>query len=142
MQVGAEGKRFRPTMLLLMASSLSSVMPSPDYLTVDDRPPNVHPEEVSRSCPAKHVTVALHSGNPSMIFACWVVLEQLHCLACRAELHYHINKQSLTGFNVSTMAQERRRQQRIAEITEMIHVASLLHDDVIDNAGDMHAAVS
>ncbi|CAL5218356.1 g18 [Coccomyxa viridis] len=73
-KVGAEGKRFRPTMLLLMASSLSSVMPSPDYLTVDDRPPNVHPEE------------------------------------------------------------ERRRQQRIAEITEMIHVASLLHDDVIDNA--------
>ena len=48
LQVGAEGKRFRPTMLLLMASSLSSVMPSPDYLTVDDRPPNVHPEEVSR----------------------------------------------------------------------------------------------
>lgn len=28
----------------------------------------------------------------------------------------------------------RRRQQRIAEITEMIHVASLLHDDVIDTA--------
>ena len=47
--MGAEGKRFRPTMLLLMASSLSSVMPSADYLTVDDRPPNVHPEEVSPS---------------------------------------------------------------------------------------------
>jgi len=28
----------------------------------------------------------------------------------------------------------RRRQQRIAEITEMIHVASLLHDDVLDDA--------
>lgn len=28
----------------------------------------------------------------------------------------------------------RRKQQRIAEITEMIHVASLLHDDVLDDA--------
>ena len=38
-------------MLLLMASSLSSVMPSADYLTVDDRPPNVHPAEVSWQSP-------------------------------------------------------------------------------------------
>ena len=32
------------------------------------------------------------------------------------------------------VTEARRRQQRIAEITEMIHVASLLHDDVIDAA--------
>jgi hypothetical protein len=31
-------------------------------------------------------------------------------------------------------AEQRRRQQRIAEIAELIHVASLLHDDVIDDA--------
>lgn len=36
---------------------------------------------------------------------------------------------------VSTVPEEqRRRQQRIAEIAELIHVASLLHDDVIDDA--------
>lgn len=30
--------------------------------------------------------------------------------------------------------EQRRRQQRIAEISELIHVASLLHDDVLDDA--------
>ena len=74
MQIGAEGKRLRPTMLVLMASAFSAVLPSADLLTVDRSPVNHHPLE------------------------------------------------------------PRRRQQRIAEITEMIHVASLLHDDVIDNA--------
>lgn len=73
-QIGAEGKRLRPTMLVLMASAFSAVIPAAHLLTVDQSPVNHHPIE------------------------------------------------------------PRRRQQRIAEITEMIHVASLLHDDVIDNA--------
>lgn len=44
-QLGAEGKRLRPTMLLLMASALSPLQDSGNYLTVDERPPNVHPTE-------------------------------------------------------------------------------------------------
>lgn len=65
----------RPTMLMLMSSSLSGDSEPPEeFCTVDTRPPGVFPAEV------------------------------------------------------------RRRQQRIAEVAEMIHVASLLHDDVIDTA--------
>lgn len=74
-RAGAEGKRLRSTMLLLMASALAPAPAGLDHLTVDTSPPAEHPPTV------------------------------------------------------------RRRQQRIAEITELIHVASLLHDDVIDAAG-------
>lgn len=68
------GKRLRPTLVLLMASSLDGDAPGPDSLTVDLRPPHEAPTE------------------------------------------------------------QRRRQQRIAEVAETIHVASLLHDDVLDDA--------
>jgi hypothetical protein len=74
-RAGAEGKRLRSTMLLLVASALAPTPPGLQHLTVDTAPPSEHPPEA------------------------------------------------------------RRRQQRIAEITELIHVASLLHDDVIDSAG-------
>jgi geranyl diphosphate synthase len=74
-QSGAEGKRIRPTICLLVSSALSASVPPADHLTtVDLRPVSAVPLEV------------------------------------------------------------RRRQQRIAEIAELIHVASLLHDDVIDKA--------
>lgn len=69
-KMGVEGKRFRPMVLLLMASSLTIGIP-----------------EVAADC--------LRKG-----------LDE----------------------------EQRLRQQRIAEITEMIHVASLLHDDVLDDA--------
>ncbi|CAN6469367.1 unnamed protein product [Victoria cruziana] len=69
-KIGVEGKRFRPTVLLLMASSLS-----------------LH-------APEKVKGVAFDSLSMEL----------------------------------------RARQQCIAEITEMIHVASLLHDDVLDDA--------
>ncbi|KAF7142998.1 hypothetical protein RHSIM_Rhsim05G0190400 [Rhododendron simsii] len=69
-KLGVEGKRFRPTVLLLMATALNVHIPGP---------------------PSDAVVDALS--------------EEL-----------------------------RKRQQRIAEITEMIHVASLLHDDVLDDA--------
>ncbi|KAF3782336.1 Solanesyl-diphosphate synthase 1, partial [Nymphaea thermarum] len=69
-KIGVEGKRFRPTVLLLMASSLSLHVP-----------------------------------------------------------------ENVAGAAFDSLSKElRTRQQCIAEITEMIHVASLLHDDVLDDA--------
>ncbi|PSS28917.1 Solanesyl diphosphate synthase [Actinidia chinensis var. chinensis] len=69
-KMGVEGKRFRPTVLLLMATALNVPIPV--------------------------------SASNGMVDALPTEL--------------------------------RRRQQCIAEITEMIHVASLLHDDVLDDA--------
>ncbi|KAJ0975701.1 hypothetical protein J5N97_017666 [Dioscorea zingiberensis] len=69
-KMGVEGKRFRPTVLLLMASALN--MP--------------------------------------------------------------ISQSAADGVFDSLSKDLRSRQQSIAEITEMIHVASLLHDDVLDDA--------
>ena len=71
----ALGKMIRPSVVLLIASSLAtSGAPPPHLLLPDLRPATTYPPET------------------------------------------------------------RRRQQRIAEITEMIHVASLMHDDVLDDA--------
>ncbi|XP_021904679.1 solanesyl diphosphate synthase 3, chloroplastic/mitochondrial-like isoform X2 [Carica papaya] len=69
-KMGVEGKRFRPTVLLLMATALNVHIPNP--------PP--------------------------------------------------------VGEGDTLTTELRTRQQSIAEITEMIHVASLLHDDVLDDA--------
>jgi geranyl diphosphate synthase len=73
-QRGKEGKRFRSSVVLLMATSLAPHGPMHSDLAVDISPPNRYPVDL------------------------------------------------------------RRRQQRIAEISELIHVASLLHDDVIDDS--------
>ncbi|KAK9726250.1 hypothetical protein RND81_05G202000 [Saponaria officinalis] len=74
-KLGVEGKRFRPTVLLLMATALNMPVPisSPERL-------------------------------------------------------------STARVSDSLATELRTRQQCIAEITEMIHVASLLHDDVLDDA--------
>ncbi|XP_047336608.1 solanesyl diphosphate synthase 3, chloroplastic/mitochondrial-like [Impatiens glandulifera] len=69
-KMGVEGKRFRPTVLLLMATALNIQIPQQTSNVIGD----------------------------------------------------------------ATLIELRERQQRVAEIMEMIHVASLLHDDVLDNS--------
>ncbi|EOY27601.1 Polyprenyl synthetase - like 7 [Theobroma cacao] len=49
-------------------------------------------------------------------------------------LNVHIPEPTAGGVGDTLTTDLRTRQQSIAEITEMIHVASLLHDDVLDDA--------
>ncbi|KAE8696328.1 Solanesyl diphosphate synthase 3 [Hibiscus syriacus] len=49
-------------------------------------------------------------------------------------LNVHIPEPAAAGAGDFLTTELRTRQQSIAEITEMIHVASLLHDDVLDDA--------
>lgn len=72
---GSEGKRVRPTALLLLAGALSGAPPTAEQATADHTPPSESAELATR-----------------------------------------------------------RKQQRLAEVTELMHVASLLHDDVLDGA--------
>eukprot|EP00210_Caulerpa_lentillifera_P001728 g1659.t1 len=74
LKIGAEGKRVRPGLILLLATSLSPSPPPADRTIVDQRGSAIYIPEI------------------------------------------------------------RRRQQRLAEIAELIHVTSLLHDDVIDES--------
>ncbi|KAI8464593.1 MAG: isoprenoid synthase domain-containing protein [Monoraphidium minutum] len=79
---GLQGKRLRPTLLLLLASALGGRPGGGDWAAPDLRPPHEPP------------------GEP------------------------------------------RRRAQRVAEIAETIHVASLLHDDVLDDASTRRGVLS
>ena len=47
-QVGTEGKRLRPTILLLMASALTTMVPAASFLAVDERPASEHVTEARR----------------------------------------------------------------------------------------------
>ncbi|XP_011009605.1 PREDICTED: solanesyl diphosphate synthase 3, chloroplastic/mitochondrial-like isoform X2 [Populus euphratica] len=76
-KMGVEGKRFRPTVLLLMATALNM-----------------------------RILETTTSGVETIT----------------------------SGVGDALTTELRKRQQSIAEITEMIHVASLLHDDVLDDA--------
>ncbi len=79
---GVQGKRLRPTLLLLLASATAGRPAGGDWAAPDLRPPHEPPSE------------------------------------------------------------PRRRAQRVAEIAETIHVASLLHDDVLDDASTRRGVLS
>jgi geranyl diphosphate synthase len=103
---GAEGKRMRPTVLLLMASALSPVSNSGDVVRGGGG-------DVGRR---------MSSGDAF------------------SSSSFRSSRNSAEEETVDLSpahevpSDNRQRQRRLAEITELIHVASLLHDDVLDGS--------
>ena len=96
---GAEGKRMRPTVLLLMASALAPVSSG-----------RVASGNVGRRMSSAFTSSSARSG------------------ANEGEETVDLSP----AHEVSS--DNRQTQRRLAEITELIHVASLLHDDVLDGS--------
>ena len=98
-RTGSEGKRVRPTVLLLMASALGEVPSARGASSAGDAFRNDAGATADANAEATD-DARVPDHAPAHV--------------------------------VPTAT--RRRQQRLAEITELIHVASLLHDDVIDGS--------
>ena len=101
---GAEGKRMRPTVLLLMASALSPVSNSGDVVRGG--------EDVGRRMSSADAFSSSSRSSRNSAEEETVDLSPAH----------------------EVPSDNRQRQRRLAEITELIHVASLLHDDVLDGS--------
>eukprot|EP00271_Cylindrocystis_brebissonii_P012992 TRINITY_DN3252_c0_g1_i4.p1 TRINITY_DN3252_c0_g1~~TRINITY_DN3252_c0_g1_i4.p1 ORF type:complete len:308 (-),score=43.70 TRINITY_DN3252_c0_g1_i4:3308-4231(-) len=129
-KTGAQGKRFRPAVLLLMASSMSG---RSDTFAIPGEEELSEATSSASSLPSSSRTSSADdcasSRFPASSDSAWGEDPAAHL------------RGASSGADVAhergpahSPAERRRRQQRIAEITEMIHVASLLHDDVLDHA--------
>ncbi|KAM1153965.1 hypothetical protein ACFX2I_036335 [Malus domestica] len=112
-KTGVEGKRFRSTVLLLMSTALNITVPEP---------PTELQEALSTELRAMHITVP----EPPT--------ELQEALSTELRARHTTVPEPPTELQEALSTELRARQQRIAEITEMFHVASLLHDDVLDDA--------
>lgn len=108
----SEGKHIRPLVVLLLSKTLAEIpLSEKDRGSRDES--DVKSSDFSRVDDASSPLAILHSVNPN------VVLNPL--------------SRPMDAFPSETDG-ILPKQRRLAEIVEMIHTASLLHDDVIDNS--------
>jgi geranylgeranyl pyrophosphate synthase len=101
------GKRFRPTIIQLVAKAAAATPPVDEKITVPDA------ESSSDTSTVPH--------DDSGIFAAWQ-------WSGASTVASDMTPENHSGSDVW------RRQAQLGQIVEMIHVASLIHDDVLDEA--------
>jgi geranylgeranyl pyrophosphate synthase len=140
LRAGAEGKRLRSTVLLLMATALSPALPpEAATTTVDDSPASSAPASDRR---AQQRLAGAHAwagsrGQGAAQGACmgaWAACAGFSRPG-RLPLPPRPAMARARPVYCTRAPHTRAHPCSPAEITEMIHVASLLHDDVIDDAG-------
>ncbi|KAL9127977.1 MAG: hypothetical protein Q9217_003238 [Psora testacea] len=103
----SEGKHIRPLLVLLMARATVPTSKSP------------------RQCPSPTSSAIDNSISPSSV---------LSDINPSSPVTVPLSATSIDALYTSSKSDILPSQRRLAEITELIHTASLLHDDVIDNS--------
>lgn len=111
------GKRFRPTIVQLVAKAASATMPTEEQVVVNSSDSvNESHHNHQQSVNVDHAT-----GSSSSTIAAWQ-------WSGASSTNGVVTPENHKGSDVW------RKQAQLGQIVEMIHVASLIHDDVLDEA--------